>query len=295
MLAITTNGKIYFIFIALSLFFTICDLINNANQNLEIASVLSIIGTAVLCFDSYKNKAKMISEKVDSSIAFIKSRFYKWQIILSILDFICSLIIILSAFFTIALIFRFTFALRLLVAINKFRTLIYAFLMTIFIIKCRKGGTNKMAKIFENIKNNPRTILFGIICAGVFGFAGYYFGELWVGSLIPFWSIIAISAVIGLLGFLLCCWIGWDSIKSIVFFTAKKTLTTENYDKLVGYANELTEVEAKEVEEAIEKEKFLAEAKAELLAKQEAEAVALAEQKRLKSLVEVSKTDTITN
>lgn len=239
-----SNKILYSILIGTALCFALIDLICGFSGCPDVASLFSMLSALIIGIGAYKTRMLSINSGVDKSIGYIKKNFDKWNVILSILDVICSLVALLSGFAVVGVITGIGLAGRIIVLIYKFRSVSFI-VIGFVIIYLFKRRNKSMSKFLLNIKNNPRTLIFGVLSAGVFGFAGYYVANLVFASLVP-WLAYPIAAIFGLAGFLLCCWIGWDNVKSIVFFQARKTLSPENYDKLVDTVAELENEQAEE-------------------------------------------------
>lgn len=103
-----------------------------------------------------------------------------------------------------------------------------------------------MKKFFDNIKNNPLTIVFALIGGGVMGFAAYKLAQLYFVAL-PQWAYILIAIVAAILTVVFVVLLGWDNLKSAILRSAKKTLSTDGYNTLVETVDAL---KAKEDEQA---------------------------------------------
>jgi len=252
-------SKVFFILLSIVVFLTTSDLISNYSSNYEFATICSILSGLFTFIGTALRKEKDLEKGVSKQVDYICNNFNNANIILSILDIICSIIALFTSIVAIGIIFRSAIALRFIITISKVRTVLKWCLMIVAVYLTTRLNFLKKEKIkmwknmITNIKNNPRTIIFGIICAGVFGYGAYYFSELFFGDLMSLFATITIGICFAVLSFIGCCWIGWDNVKSIVFWVAKKVLNTENYEKLIAFANELmkqqkAEEEAKRIE-----------------------------------------------
>ena len=113
-------------------------------------------------------------------------------------------------------------------------------------ITIRKKRSEFMKKFFDNIKNNPLTIVFALIGGGVMGFAAYKLAQLYFVAL-PQWAYILIAIVAAILTVVFVVLLGWDNLKSAILRSAKKTLSTDGYNTLVETVDAL---KAKEDEQA---------------------------------------------
>ena len=66
-----------------------------------------------------------------------------------------------------------------------------------------------MKKFFDNLKNNPLTLVFAIIGGGVMGFAAYKLAQLYFVAL-PQWAYILLAIVAAILTFVFKESLGWD-------------------------------------------------------------------------------------
>ena len=120
-----------------------------------------------------------------------------------------------------------------------------------------------MKNFVKAIKNNPLTLLFAIIGALVMGFCGYQVSASLLG--VPVYACVLVGAAAALLTVLAVFVLGWDKVKEAILRAAKKTLSKENYDKLVETAGALEQKQAEEAQKKADEEarqKKLAEARA---------------------------------
>lgn len=125
-------------------------------------------------------------------------------------------------------------------------------------IAVRKKRSEYMKSFKNAIKNNPLTILFAALGGVVMGYASYLAAVKFFVAL-PQYAYILMAIGCAILTIVLIVLLGWDTAKSAVLRTAKKTLTKENYEKLVGFVSELedkqkAEKEAQEKAEAHQKD-----------------------------------------
>lgn len=305
--AMKKNHKNYYIAIIFMLTFVFNDLIFDYlfsfNGSDIISFVFTLLASIIVFVWNRKLKKTTIKNEFDDVSKFIKSNFDNWQVLFSILDIICGLISILSGMAMLACVFKFAKIVyvptKILVVTNKEKSLIKAISKgsLVWVLGRTTSKTNKgeskMKKIIKNIKNNPRTIIFGLICGGVFGCAADICAKQIIAN-IPLWLNILAVAFVSIIAFLGCCWIGWDKAKQYTLRTANKVLNDENYDKLYNFCQDLEakqleedkakkEQEAKEKQDAADRKKALKLA-AEEEAKKVAEQEAKAEKERLLAL-----------
>lgn len=245
--------KNYYIAAILMLVFIFNDLIFDYLFNFgtsDFISFLFTLGASIIVFIwNRKLKKSRITGEFENISKFIKSNFDNWQLIFSVLDIICGIISLLSGLSLLACIFKalkvFYIPVKMIVVTNKEKSLITAVSKASIVwvigrtITKNKKGENKMKKIITNIKNNPKTIIFGFIAAFVFGVAAYslvmtLWTAVWTWLL---WTIVGVSSVIAFLG---CCWIGWDKAGQFVLRTADKVLDDTRYNQLLELCDKLT-------------------------------------------------------
>lgn len=271
---LNTNNIMY-VLICIIVFFTTSDLVASFTNHLAIASISSIISGVVVFIGAYKLKVAQLDNSVTTSIDFIEKNFNKSSIVFSILDIICSLIALFTGIVIIGIIFRVTFAIRIVVILNKFQTITRFVLVgsLIYLIRrCYLMSELKMSK--------EQWIVLGIFCAGLL------YGIL--SAIFPQIAIFVDPAI----QMLMCC--GIEGVVGAVGIFLKGANKTEA--DLKESANKLAEMNEKRVEKMA-----LANAKAELKeVKQEQlnaltekhKALILEEQKKIQEQVEANTNDT---
>lgn len=306
--AVKKNNRNYYIALIFMLVFVFNDLIFDYLFSFDGSNIISFIFTLLASIIVFvwnkKLKKSKIKGEFEEISTFIKSNFDNWQVLFSVLDILCGLISIMSGFAMLACVFKFTKVIyvptKILVVTNKEKSLIKAISKGSLIwtlgrtASKTKKGESKVKKVITNIKNNPKTIMFGLICSAVFGYASYLCMNNVISKTIPLWLNIAIIVLVAVVAFFGCCWIGWDKAKNYTLRTADKILNDENYDKLYKFCQDLEtqqletdkvakELADKEKQDAIDRKKALKLAAAEE-AKQVAEEEARAEKERLLAL-----------
>lgn len=114
-------------------------------------------------------------------------------------------------------------------------------------ITVRKKRSEFMKKFFDNLKNNPLTIVFALIGGGVMGFAAYKLAQLYFVAL-PQWAYILIAIVAAVLTVVFVVLLGWDNLKPAILRSAKKTLSKDGYNTLVETVDALKAKEAEQAE-----------------------------------------------
>ena len=281
----------YYILILFVAFFTTCDLTCNYLELQPLALLCSVI-SGVLIFLG-RNSLQSMKNKANEKIKFIKSNFNHFNLILSILDIICSIISVLSGIVAFGLIFRWVFALRLIIIFNKFKTVVRTIIISSFIwILIRFKGDENNMNIFKKIWNalkiackyifisNPKASISTLINASLSGVAGYSISADVVLSELPQLVILGIDIV--------------PYAIALVLFVAIQVLGLK-YAFEKNLEAGARKAEAKSEKEVAEAEKTQAEIEAEIvkiaeekLAEEKlalAQAVAEADAKRLAEIV----------
>ena len=156
-------------------------------------------------------------------------------------------------------------------------------------IAVRKKRSEYMKKILQNIKNNPLTIIFAVIGGGVMAFVTYSLAQLYFITL-PQWLYIIFAIVAAIITIALVFVLGWDTVKSAILRSAKKSLSDENYNKVVEMVGTLEAAQAEDAKaqaETVAKSKEVEQAKITIanyearLQKDEADKVAYEKAKAL--------------
>lgn len=129
----TTNKNMYIFFVILAfvIFFTTSDLIANFTGDYTCASIFSILSGFFVFLGTAMKKKENLEKGINTRIDYICSNFNKANVILSILDIICSLIALFTFVVAIGVIFRSILAIRLVVTINKVKTVAQAALIAV--------------------------------------------------------------------------------------------------------------------------------------------------------------------
>ena len=167
---------IYYTLIIVTIIFTICDLVVSYSQMLTMSLIFSSLTMAVSFVGRHKATALQMENQVDDTIKFIKSNFNCKNLILSVLDVLCCLIAFFTGVFLIAAISRSVLAIRLIVIINKYKTVAFGFWSFIFMYLFRRGAKrmeNKENKFVKTVKNafkwiwyNKKSIIGSIFAIG---------------------------------------------------------------------------------------------------------------------------------
>lgn len=222
--------------------FPICKLKDGKFKEAKIMESVEskVVEWAMSKIDSYDNEKKLYNLSA---------------ILLSILDVVCGIIAI---FYTAMAVTSVIFSILCgtvwggrVIQLIKVQRLAKALKVmstaSIAYITVRKRRSEYMKKIFDNLKNNPLTIVFAILGGGVMGFAAYKLAQIYFVAL-PQWMniIFAISAAV--LTVALVILLGWDSLKSAILRSAKKVLSKDGYDALINYVDTLKKQEDKQAE-----------------------------------------------
>ena len=120
-----------------------------------------------------------------------------------------------------------------------------------------------MKKILQNIKNNPLTIIFAVIGGGVMAFVTYSLAQLYFTTL-PQWLYIIFAIIAAIITIVLVFVLGWDTVKSAILRSAKKSLNDDNYNKVVDMIGTLEAAQAEDAKtqaETVAKSKEVEQAK----------------------------------
>lgn len=212
----------------------------------DLVSFIFTLATSIIVFIwNRKLRTMRMAGDFEKVSKFIKSNFDNWQVIFSILDIICGIISLLAGISMIACVFKalkiFYVPAKIVSVTNKEKTIITTIskgsLMwtvgrTITQKNKYKGENFSMKKLLENIKNNPKTIFYGFISGGIFGYSAYSLIEKYISTIADVYKYFIIGFVC-ILAFLGCCWIGWDKMGQYALRTANKTLSPELYNELL--------------------------------------------------------------
>ena len=253
----------------------------------DLVSFVFTLATSIIVFIwNRKLKASRLAGDFEKISKFIKSNFDNWQVIFSFLDIICGIISLIAGLSMFACIFKalkiFYIPAKIISVTNKEKTIITtiskgSLMWTVgrIITKTNKykGENFSMKKLLENIKNNPKTIFYGFISGGIFGYSAFSLIEKYIPTIPNLYKYLIIG-VISILAFLGCCWIGWDKMGQYALRTAHKTLSATHYNELLitlDNLNTLQQAENKVIsdETKLAKQKKLEEKKALALAKKQ--------------------------
>lgn len=168
------SNNIMYALICVVVFFTTGDLIANFTDHLAIASVCSILSGLTVFIGANRLKVAQLDDSVTSGIEFIQKNFSKSSIVFSILDIICSLAALFTGIVIVGLIFRLTFAVRVVVILNKFQTITRFLLMGSLIYLIRRSCLMSELKMTKE-----QWIVLGIFCAGaIYGIFSAIFPQI---------------------------------------------------------------------------------------------------------------------
>jgi len=130
--------EVYATIFVLAIIFTVCDVVVSTAQ-LTIPSLIFSSTTAVIGFiGAYMGQTITVEEKYGEVLAYIKKNFGVANIILSLLDVACCVLALLTGVFMLMLVFRCTIALRIVVYINKYKTVAYGVWSLVFLHAFKK-------------------------------------------------------------------------------------------------------------------------------------------------------------
>lgn len=132
-------NKLSYIIIGLIIFFTTSDLICGFSGLSITAAVCSVISAALVFFGYFRLKRAQTEAQIQEITTFVRGNFDKWQIILSVLDVVCSVVVVFTSIVAFGVFFRgiilckiLLTPVRVITISNKFKTvtkplLIFAF------------------------------------------------------------------------------------------------------------------------------------------------------------------------
>ena len=263
------NAKVnrsYLVAVILMLLFIFNDLLFDFAFSFKssdyIAFTFTLLSAIIVFICNYRIKNDEYKRHYYTTTKFIKSNFDNAQVVFSILDIVCGIISILSAYFYLACAFKFVkifyVPVKVITVANKEKSLLkpivkVSYFWTAMRIMEKRGFTMK-----NFLKSNKFTILIGILLSVFSGFA-FYFGLPTLVE-IKHWLLIVASVGVALVAFALIFFLGKDTVESLALRLAKKNLPEEKYNALVScYNSAIHEVEVMKEAEA-ENKKVEAEA-----------------------------------
>lgn len=297
--ALKHNDKIlYSVLIGLSLLFMIADLTCGFTGHLDCASVFSILSAGIIGIGAYKTRAFKINSSVDSSIGYIKKNFDHWNIILSLLDVICSIIAVFSGVVIVGVLSGIGFFGRIVALIYKFRSVSFVILGFAIIYLFKRRG-KKMAD--ENVAVEATVTTASTIentATTVETTAENTAIPVQTKKIsIPQWATIIVAILGSAYG--VACYFVPDIVMfgdQIISMLSGFGITTVS--AIVGVFTTYATKSSEEIAKAVEKQKAKAEAKAEKTAdtyiEQATAQLAEKQQAEIKALAETLKTTTTT-
>lgn len=300
--------SIFFVLLAFVIFFTTSDLVANFTGCYTMASVCSVLSGLLVFLGTAMKKKQNLEKGINARIDYLCSNFNKANVILSILDIICSIIALFTFVVALGVIFRSLLAIRLVVTLNKVKTVAQAVLIgvaTYLAVRAKKISKSikektMFKKIWAGIKTagkwfwaNKKSIC-GTVFAFISGVAAAIVANADVIATFPqlIWLGINWTAVIA--GLLVFAGVeigvvgkGFETIKQ---FVARITVKKEVAAVKKAEKQEAKALAAEEKAQAEEEKKALA-----LLAQREAEEAELKaqaeEEARLLALAEKLKAE----
>lgn len=279
---------VYYVLITSAVFFTICDLVVSGLQLLITSLIFSSITMVITFVGKHKAKALQIEKGIDKTIDFIKNNFDKGNLILSIIDVLCCIVAILMGCFVIALISRSVLALRLIVVINKYRTVSYSiiFFIIFYLFKRRKA---RMAENQNEVKKEK--VSFWKKIGTAFKVAGQWIfanKKSIIGTIFATISgitsaMVANADLIFSLPALMFIGINWTAVivGVLVFAGVEVGVVGKGFETIAQFCNRISIKKAEKIQQQNEKVVAKAEKKAaKLEAKKIAKAEALVEQRK---------------
>lgn len=300
---------------AFFVFFTTSDLVFNAFSKLEFASVCSFICGFLVFLGSYIAKRKNIKTGINNRIDYILSNFNWANKVLAILDFVFSVIALLTAIYWLGVIFRVGVVIRLTCTLNKIKSVIKtlikpirAFLIVVYtylalrfnVIKKKIKESimgEKIKNFFKWIRCNWKSILsttVNLVTSIATGYATYggYFDFVpalnWLGVN---WTAIIVALAIFILLQLGITGAGFEKIA-----TWLKRVAEEKQAKEEAQIEKQAKKELAEAEKLANQTQAQAEAQAKKeQEKAEAEAKAKAEEEAYRAKVDAKKAELLAN
>lgn len=186
------RDKFFYFMICLVIFFTTSDLVCGFTGKTLPAAICSVV-SAIFVFVGYFAIKKANTEKnIETVTKFVKSNFDKWQIILSILDVICSMVSVFTSIIALGMFFRsiiftkilFTPA-KIVTISNKFKTVTQPLLIFCFVWVFIRMKNKLKERKMSNIKLSLTQKIF-IIVAFVLGVAYTLVSTIWFPQLAIF-------------------------------------------------------------------------------------------------------------
>lgn len=143
---------VFYVLIILTIIFTICDLVASSCNLLVTSLVFSSITALITLIGQRKKQASAIYDSVDLTEAFISKTFSNSNLVFAILDVLCCILALFTGVFIIALISRSAFALRLVIIMNKYKTVAFGILAFVFTYLLKKGDRKKMSEEVKEFK-----------------------------------------------------------------------------------------------------------------------------------------------
>ena len=300
---------------AFFVFFTASDLMFNAFSKLEFASICSFICGFLVFLGSYISKRKNIQSGINSKIDYILSNFTKANKVLAVLDFVFSVIALLTMVYWLGIIFRIGVIVRLTCTLNKIKSVlktiakpIRAFLIVVFTYLSVRFNTiknklkescmkEKIKSFFKWIRCNWKSILSTIVNVVTSIATGYatYGGQfsflpplMWLGIN---WTAVLVAIAIFVLLQLGITGAGFEKISTWVKRVAEEKQAKEDAKIEKEALKEIKQAEKTANQTQAQNE---AQAKKEQ-AKKEAEAKAKAEAEAYRAKVEAKKAELLAN
>lgn len=192
------ENNLMYALICVVVFFTTSDLVASFSHHLLIATMASILSGLFVFIGAYRLNLIQLDNTVNGSLDFIEKNFSKSSIVFSILDIVCSVIALFTGIVVIGLLFRLTFAMRIVIVLNKFKT-ITRFVMVgslIYLIRrCYLMSELKMTK--------QQWIVLGIFGAGaLYGILSAIFPQIaiFVDPTLQALACCGVEGVVGAVG-----------------------------------------------------------------------------------------------
>lgn len=202
--ALSKKDKItYSILIFLALLFAVLDIIFDVTNNLEGASIASVLGAVVIGIGAFKARLIKINEIDRTTTIYIKKNFDFCNILLTLLDLVSVAITLLSGVAFLGFFVNVGFASRLLILIVRFRGAAIPVLGWAIIHLINKNKRRNRMEIKKTKVSMPQWVTIFVAIIGVaYGVLSYFIPEIAVNGdqLTSMLSGLGIAGVTSILG-----------------------------------------------------------------------------------------------
>ena len=167
-------NKFFYVLIAIIIFFTTSDLVFGFSGMTIVAACCSLVSAFLVFWGYFKVQKVKVEVGIDTVTKFINSNFNKFQIVLSVLDVVCSIIVVITSILAFGVFFR-TMILtkilftptRLITISNKFNTITKPLLVFCFCWVYLRVKNRIKERKMSNIKLSKAQIIFMGVAFGL--------------------------------------------------------------------------------------------------------------------------------